>query len=48
MPAPILDIITDDPDPEDIRAIVAALSVYNDANSGMADQPGFAVVIRDR
>ncbi|WP_026614041.1 GNAT family N-acetyltransferase [Ensifer aridi] len=47
MPTPLLDIIPTDPNPDDIRAIVAALNVYNTANSGMADQPGFAVIIRD-
>ncbi|WP_255877839.1 hypothetical protein [Sinorhizobium fredii] len=47
MPAPILDIIPDNPDPDDVRAIVATLDAYNNANSGMADLPGFAVIIRD-
>ncbi|WP_026623124.1 GNAT superfamily N-acetyltransferase [Ensifer sp. WSM1721] len=47
MATPLLDIIPTDPNPDDIRAIVAALNVYNTANSGMADQPGFAVIIRD-
>ncbi|ACP25321.1 putative acetyltransferase [Sinorhizobium fredii NGR234] len=45
--APILDIIPDNPDPDDISAIVATLDAYNNANSGMVDQNGFAVVIRD-
>lgn len=47
MLTPILDIIPDDPSAEDIGAIVAALTVYNKANSGMVDQPGFAVIIRN-
>ncbi|AWI57260.1 GNAT family N-acetyltransferase [Sinorhizobium fredii] len=47
MPAPILDIIPDNPDSDDVRAIVATLDAYNNANSGMADLPGFAVIIRD-
>lgn len=47
MRPPILDIVAEDPSPEDVRAIVAALDVYNHANSGMTDQPGFAVIIRD-
>lgn len=47
MRPPILDIVAEDPSPKDVRAIVAALDVYNHANSGMTDQPGFAVIIRD-
>ncbi|APG84574.1 acetyltransferase [Sinorhizobium americanum CCGM7] len=47
MSAPILDIIPDNPDPDDIRTIVATLDAYNNANSGMADLPGFAVILRD-
>lgn len=47
MPAPILDIIPGDPDREDLSAIVATLDVYNAAHSGMADLPGFAIVLRD-
>ncbi|MQW88318.1 GNAT family N-acetyltransferase [Sinorhizobium saheli] len=47
VPTPVLDIIPNEPSADDLRAIVASLNVYNDANSGMADQPGFAIVIRD-
>ena len=47
MPARIRDIIPDNPHPDDIRAIVATLDAYNNANSGMADLPGFAVILRD-
>lgn len=47
MAAPIIDIILEDPNKDDLRAIVATLDAYNDAHSGMADQPGFAVLIRD-
>lgn len=47
MPAPVIDIVAEDPEPEDIRAIVAVLDVYNEAESGMIDRSGFAVVIRD-
>ncbi len=45
--APILDIIPDNPNPDDIRAIVATLDAYNNANSGMSDRPGFAILVRD-
>lgn len=47
MAAPIIDIIPEDPNKDDLRAIVATLDADNDAHSGMADQPGFAVLIRD-
>ncbi|ESX66361.1 GNAT family N-acetyltransferase [Mesorhizobium sp. LSHC414A00] len=47
MSTPLLDFILGDPNPDDLRAIVAVLSVYNNAYSGMADQPGFAIIIRD-
>ncbi|MER9865383.1 GNAT family N-acetyltransferase [Mesorhizobium sp. M0185] len=47
MSTPLLDFIPGDPNPDDLRAIVAVLSVYNNTYSGMADQPGFAIIIRD-
>lgn len=47
MAVPIIDIILEDPSKDDLRAIVATLDAYNDAHSGMVDQPGFAVLIRD-
>ncbi|ASY56574.1 GNAT family N-acetyltransferase [Sinorhizobium sp. CCBAU 05631] len=46
-PLPFLDIVPDNPDPADIRAIVATLDACNIANSGMAELPGFAVILRD-
>ncbi|WP_244496097.1 GNAT family N-acetyltransferase [Ensifer sp. Root31] len=47
MTAPIIDITLEDPSKDDLRAIVTTLDAYNDAHSGMVDQPGFAVFIRD-
>ncbi|WEX75861.1 GNAT family N-acetyltransferase [Sinorhizobium numidicum] len=47
MSDPIIESIPADPNADDIRAIVATLDAYNNANSGMADRPGFAVLIRD-
>ncbi|RWA83655.1 GNAT family N-acetyltransferase [Mesorhizobium sp.] len=46
MSTPLLDFIPGDPNPDDLRAIVAALDVYNNAHSGMPDRPGFAIIIR--
>ncbi|MCY1744562.1 GNAT family N-acetyltransferase [Ensifer sp. SL37] len=46
MSAPIIDIILEDPSKDDLRGIVAPLDAYNDAHSGMADLPGFAIVLR--
>lgn len=47
MPIPIVDIVLEDPRSDDLRGIVAPLDAYNDAHSGMADLPGFAIVRRD-
>ncbi|MER9001955.1 hypothetical protein NKH58_30075 [Mesorhizobium australicum] len=47
MVTPLLDFIPGDPNPDDLGAIVAVLNVYNNAHSGMADLPGFAITIRD-
>lgn len=46
-PVPIIDIVLEDPNRDDLSGIVAPLDAYNDAHSGMADLPGFAVVLRD-
>ncbi|WP_331374374.1 GNAT family N-acetyltransferase [Sinorhizobium chiapasense] len=47
MSEPIIESILSDPSADDVRAVVTALDAYNNANSGMADQSGFAVIIRD-
>lgn len=47
MPVPVLDIILTDPSRDDLRGIVSTLDAYNDAHSGMAGLPGFAIVLRD-
>lgn len=47
MPAPIIDIILEDPSRDDLHGIVATLDAYNEAHAGMADLPGFAVLLRD-
>lgn len=47
MSTPILDFMPGDPNPDDLRAIVAALDVYNNAHSGMPDKTGFAIIIRN-
>ncbi|ANK72410.1 MULTISPECIES: GNAT family N-acetyltransferase [Ensifer] len=47
MLTPIIDILLEDPNRDDLSGIVAPLDAYNDAHSGMVDLPGFAIVLRD-
>ena len=47
MTVPILDITLTATSAEALRGITATLNAYNDARSGMADLPGFAIVMRE-